>query len=409
MGMQSAEVGPSAWLRELMGQESAGGIALVAAAALAVLAVSSPFAGAYDALLDTPVALRVGALHLAKPLLLWINDGLMTVFFLLVGLEVKREILEGELSQPRQVLLPGIGALGGMLAPAAIYTALNWGDPQAMGGWAIPAATDIAFSLGVLSLLGERVPTSLRVFLLALAIFDDLGAILIIALFYTADLSELALELAAVAVVALWLLNLAGVTRIGPYLVVGLALWGAVLESGVHATLAGVMLGLAIPLRGRGPGHSPLRRLEHRLHPWVAFGIVPVFAFANAGVPIAGLTAEVLAQPVPLGIGAGLLFGKQLGVMLFCGALIRVGWAQLPSGASWSGLYGVAVLCGIGFTMSLFIASLAFEEGGGGPMGADRLGVLMGSSLAALAGYLVLRLGRPCAEDSPTEVPARSP
>lgn len=384
----------SAWFQRFLKQESTSGILLLVAAALALWMENSPLAWLYDALLNTPVEVRVGALQVAKPLLLWINDGLMAVFFLVIGLEVKREMLQGDLASPAQILLPGVGALGGMLVPALCYTLFNFGDGAAMKGWAIPTATDIAFALGVLALLGRRVPPALRVFLMALAIFDDLGAIIIIALFYSGDLSMQSLVVGGVAIAVLLILNLAGVSRLAPYLLVGLVLWIAVLKSGVHATLAGVVLGFTIPLVDkRRPGQSSLRRLEHQLHPWVGFFIVPLFAFANAGVPLEGVSWANLLAPVPLGIATGLFLGKQVGVMLFCGTLIRLGWARLPEGSTWMGFYGVAVLCGIGFTMSLFVASLAFEYGGGGGM-LDRLGILVGSGLSALVGYLVLRMGK---------------
>ena len=387
----------SGWLRDFMKQDSASGIVLVLAAVIAMVMENSAGKWLYDALLDTPVEIRVGALHLAKPLLLWINDGLMAVFFLLVGLEVKREILDGELSQAHQIVLPGIGAIGGMVIPAAIYVWLNQGDELALIGWAIPAATDIAFALGILALLGDRVPLSLRVFLMALAIFDDLGAIIIIALFYTSDLSVTSLTVATAAMVILAGLNLLNVTRISAYVVVGVILWVAVLKSGVHATLAGVVVGFAIPLQDKkNPGRSPLRDMEHGLHVWVAFAIVPVFAFANSGVSLSGINLDTLLEPVPLGIAAGLFLGKQFGILLFCGAAILLGWARLPTGASWWGLYGVAILCGIGFTMSLLITSLAFEHTGpAGPIYADRLGIIVGSGLSALAGFLVLRIFNP--------------
>jgi NhaA family Na+:H+ antiporter len=396
----SREFAISDWLKEFLRRDSASGILLVIAATLAMLVGNSPLRDYYDGLLNTPVEIRVGALLLAKPLLLWINDGLMAVFFMVVGLEVKREFLEGELSRPDQIVLPGLGAIGGMAFPAAIYLWLNWGDPVAMNGWAIPAATDIAFALGVLALLGNRVPLSLRVFLMALAIFDDLGAILIIALFYSADLSYEALLVGGVAVATLILLNLLNVTRIAAYVLVGLVLWVAVLKSGVHATLAGVILAFAIPMRDpRRPDFSPLRHVEHDLHSWVAYLVVPVFAFANAGVSLSGLSLESVLHPVPLGIAAGLFVGKQLGIMLFCGVAIVLGLARLPSGSSWWGLYGVSVLCGIGFTMSLFITSLAFEHTGqGGPIVADRLGILVGSLVSAVVGYLLLRSLNPSQE-----------
>jgi NhaA family Na+:H+ antiporter len=395
----SQEFNISKWLQDFMRMDAASGILLVVVAILAMLIENSPLSWLYSTFLETPVEVRVGTLHLAKPLLLWINDGLMAVFFLLIGLEVKREVLEGELSRLDQIVLPGLGAIGGMLFPAAIYIWLNQGNEIALNGWAIPAATDIAFALGVLALLGNRVPLSLRVFLMALAIFDDLGAIIIIAIFYTSDLSVTSLTFALAATASLIALNLFKVTRVAAYIIVGSVLWIAVLKSGVHATLAGVIIGLAIPLRdSRQPQNSPLRNVEHSLHQWVAFAIVPIFAFANAGVSLSGLSLNNLLEPVPLGIAAGLFIGKQLGIMLFCGLAILLGWAQLPRGASWAGLYGVSLLAGIGFTMSLFVTSLAFEHTGpGGPISADRLGILIGSGLSGLAGYLMLRFANPAA------------
>lgn len=376
-------------LREFLRLEAAGGIILVLAAALALMLSNSAAAGWYVALLDTPVVVQVGALKLAKPLLLWINDGLMAIFFLLVGLEIKREVLEGQLSTLGQAALPGIGAIGGMAVPALVYVAVNLGHPEHLAGWAIPAATDIAFALGVLALVGTRAPASLKVFLLALAVIDDLGAIVIIAVFYTADLSVLALVLAALGLAALLALNLANVRHLAPYVLVGIFLWVCVLKSGVHATLAGVALGLAVPLRGRGdPDEAPLRRLEHMLHPWVAYAILPLFAFANAGVSLAGLSPAVLAEPLPLGIALGLFVGKQIGVMAASWAAIRAGWASLPAGADWLQFYGVAALTGIGFTMSLFIGTLAFPDAG--YSAGVRLGVLSGSLVSALVGFSVL-------------------
>ncbi|PLX94807.1 MAG: Na+/H+ antiporter NhaA, partial [Desulfuromonas sp.] len=302
-------------------------------------------------------------------------------------LEVKREIIAGELSQPSRLVLPGLAALGGMLGPALIYLVFNHGDPAALRGWAIPAATDIAFALGIMALLGDRVPSSLRLFLLALAILDDLGAIVIIALFYTVDLSTFSLFLAGLALLGLVALNRFGVNRLAPYLLLGAFLWVCVLKSGVHATLAGVALGLAIPLKGEGLDHSPLRRLEHKLHPWVAFAILPLFAFANAGVDLRPLAFSDLLQPLPLGIAAGLLFGKPLGILLFAWVGMRLGLTRLPDGTGWGGFAGAALLCGIGFTMSLFIASLAL---GGAAANASRLGILLGSGLSALAGVSLL-------------------
>ncbi|WP_369159220.1 Na+/H+ antiporter NhaA [Candidatus Thiodiazotropha sp. LNASS1] len=387
----------SKWLQDFMRQDSSSGILLIFAAILAMILENSPLSWFYDALLDTPVEIRIGELQLAKPLLLWINDGLMAVFFMLIGLEVKREFLEGELSRLDQIILPGLGAIGGMLVPAAIYFWLNQSDPVALNGWAIPAATDIAFALGIISLLGKRVPVSLRVFLMALAIFDDLGAIIIIAIFYTADLSLASLIIAVAAIVVLFVLNMLHVTRVSAYVMVGVILWVAVLKSGVHATLAGVILGLMIPIKDpKNSDRSPLREVEHGLHQWVAILIVPLFAFANAGVSLSGLTFDALLEPIPLGIAAGLFVGKQIGIMLFCGVAIVLGFAKLPNGASWSGFYATTILCGIGFTMSLFIASLAFEQGGTSSiiMG-DRLGILLGSGLSAVIGYLILKIFNP--------------
>ncbi|MFI0456289.1 MAG: Na+/H+ antiporter NhaA [Candidatus Thiodiazotropha endolucinida] len=387
----------SKWLQDFMRQDSSSGILLIFAAILAMILENSPLSWFYDALLDTPVEIRIGELHLAKPLLLWINDGLMAVFFMLIGLEVKREFLEGDLSRLDQIILPGLGAIGGMLVPAAIYYWLNQSDPVALNGWAIPAATDIAFALGIISLLGKRVPVSLRVFLMALAIFDDLGAIIIIAIFYTADLSLASLIIAVAAIVVLFVLNMLHVSRVSAYVMVGVILWVAVLKSGVHATLAGVILGLMIPIKDpKNSDRSPLHEVEHGLHQWVAILIVPLFAFANAGVSLSGLTFDALLEPIPLGIAAGLFVGKQIGIMLFCGVAIVLGFAKLPNGASWSGFYATTILCGIGFTMSLFIASLAFEQGGTSSiiMG-DRLGILLGSGLSAVIGYLILRIFNP--------------
>ncbi|MGQ9371600.1 Na+/H+ antiporter NhaA [Azospirillum sp. ST 5-10] len=378
-------------VREFLQMEASGGIVLVLASLVALLWANSPGGGLYVALLDVPVAVQVGALKIAKPLLLWINDGLMAVFFLLVGLEIKREVLEGELSSLGKAALPGVAAVGGMAVPAAVYLLFTSGDPVAMNGWAIPAATDIAFAVGVLALLGPRAPASLKVFLLALAIMDDLGAIVIIAVFYTADLSMTALALAGVGILALVAMNLAGVTRTAAYVLVGVFLWVCVLKSGVHATLAGVATALAVPLRTteRAAGKEPpLHRLEHILHPWVAFGILPVFAFANAGVSLAGLSFASLLEPVPLGIALGLFLGKQVGVMLFTWGAVRAGLGALPAGATWVQFYGMALLTGIGFTMSLFIGGLAFT--GDGYSAAVRIGVLSGSLLSAVAGYVVL-------------------
>ena len=379
-------------LREFLKMESASGILLVAAAILAMVVNNSPLSGFYERLLNMPVEIRIGAVHIDKPLLLWINDGLMAIFFFLVGLEIKREVLEGELSNPAQVALPAFGAVGGMAVPALVYVALNRGDSLALNGWAIPAATDIAFALGVLSLLGKQVPAALKVFLLTLAILDDLGAILIIALFYSGDLSLASLAVAALALVVLFTLNRRGVVSIVPYVLIGVVLWAAVLKSGVHATLAGVVLALFIPLRvSPESAHSPLRRMEHELHPSVAFVILPVFAFANGGVDLSGTSMDMLLHPIPLGIALGLFLGKQLGVFGFAWLAIKLGLAQLPKGVTFVQVYAVAVLCGIGFTMSLFIASLAFEHARHSFVVDERVGILAGSLISALTGYLILR------------------
>jgi len=364
-------------------------------AVVALVLANSPLDFYYHRLLEVPVQIRVGKLNLEKPLLLWINDGLMAVFFFLVGMELKREVLEGHLSTLRQASLPAFAAVGGMLAPAGIYAAMNWGDAAALKGWAIPTATDIAFALGVLSLLGSRVPASLKAFLLSVAIFDDLGAIIIIAVFYTAELSTVSFAFASVFIVGLVTLNRLGVMRPAAYILIGIALWVAVLKSGVHATLAGVVIALCIPLRAPAtaadPSSSPLRELEHTLHPWVAFGVLPAFAFANAGVALSSASFSDIAHPVPLGIVAGLVLGKLAGILALCWAAVRTGAASLPDGVSWSQLTGVAALCGIGFTMSLFIASLAFEQGSAAYLGLERLGILISSVLSGIIGYFVLR------------------
>ncbi|MBN6716829.1 Na+/H+ antiporter NhaA [Pseudomonas capsici] len=372
--------------------EAAGGLLLIAAAALALIINNSPLSWLYNEFLNIPVVAQIGAIKIAKPLLLWINDGLMALFFLVIGLEVKREVLEGQLSRPSQVVLPGAAAIGGMVVPALIYYVLNKDNPAALGGWAIPMATDIAFALGVLALLGKRVPVSLKLFLMTLAIIDDLGAIVVIALFYSGELSSLSLMLAGASILALIVMNRLGVAKLGPYLLVGLVLWVCVLKSGVHATLAGVVLAFCIPLRIKASKASPLLSLEHGLHPWVAYGILPLFAFANAGVSLAGVTLENFTHPVPMGIAAGLLIGKTLGVFGLTWLAIQTGLAKLPNEANWGQVLGVSILCGIGFTMSLFVGSLAFEAGASDYAGEDRMGILTGSILSALIGYAVMLL-----------------
>ena len=383
---------------EFMNLESAGGILLLVAAVLAMLIANSPLAAAYDALLATPVAVQVGALVIDKPLFLWINDGLMAIFFFLIGLEVKREFLEGELSSFSQVVLPGMGALGGMLVPAAIYAWLNRGDAVALDGWAIPVATDIAFALALLGVFATRVPVALKVFLLTLAIFDDLAAIIIIAIFYSGDLSATALVTGAAALVVAIAMNIRGVTRTSAYVLLGIVLWVAVLKSGVHATLAGVLIAFCIPIKDAAD-RSPLKELEHDLHTPVAFVILPVFAFANAGLTLANLSVSELLHPVTLGVIVGLFVGKPVGILLFVGLAVLLGMARLPRRVTWLQVTAVSFACGIGFTMSLFIAGLAFEHGGGDYFNGDRLGILVGSVLSAIAAFLLLRIALPAANE----------
>jgi len=392
-------------IRKFLHLEAASAILLIIATFLAMVLVNSPLHGYYDSLLDVPLAIQVGAFSIHKPLLLWINDGLMALFFFLVGLEIKREVMEGELSRPAQLILPGFAAIGGMAVPALVYAAVNWDDPVALRGWAIPSATDIAFALGVLSLLGRRVPVALKVFLLTLAIVDDLGAIVLIALFYSSELSVSSMIAAAIILTLLIGLKAFRVTKTTAYLILGVALWAAVLKSGVHATIAGVLAALFIPLHGASPEDpSPLKKLEDDLHHTVAFAVLPVFAFANAGVPLPGLSIDALMQPVPLGIFLGLVVGKPIGVLAFSWLLVQLRIAELPGRVNWGAFTGVAMLCGIGFTMSLFIGSLAFEEGGPSAL-QDRLGILAGSVVSALTGLtlLALFLPRSDAREEPVE------
>jgi NhaA family Na+:H+ antiporter len=386
-------------LQQFLALESAGGIVLGGAALLALILANSPLGPFYTRFLDIPLGVQAGGLLIKKPLLLWVNDGLMAIFFMLVGLEVKREIFEGGLSDRSKSALPVLAALGGMAVPALIYTALNWGNAEALRGWAIPTATDIAFALGVLSLLGSRVPASLRLFLLAVAIIDDLGAIVIIAVFYTAELSWPALAFAGVGVALLVALNLAGVTRRAAYILTGVFLWVCVLKSGIHATLAGVVVGMAVPLRASRAA-SPLHSLEHDLHPWVAFGVLPAFAFANAGVRLIGISLADLIDPIELGIAFGLILGKQIGIAGSIWVATRFKLGTLPEGAEWRQVYGLALLTGIGFTMSLFIGTLAFPEEG---YDIDiRIAVLIASLVCAVSGYLLLRSGPGVAQPKST-------
>ena len=383
-------------IRRFIASESAGGVVLALAAAVALIVSNSSLSPLYRQFVELRGEVRIGGdwLVLSKPLLLWVNDLWMAVFFFLVGLEIKREVLAGELASVKQASLPAVAAVGGMLVPALIFVALNRADPVALRGWAIPTATDIAFALGILMLLGSRVPASLKIFLTAVAIIDDLGAIIVIALFYTAQLSLPMLLAAGGGIVLLFLLNRARVMHIGPYVVIGLVVWVCVLKSGIHATLAGVATALAIPLRDK-QGGSPLETTEHALHPWVAFAVLPMFAFANAGVSLEGVSLGTLAQGIPLGIALGLVLGKAIGVFGASWLLMRITGASLPAGASMQQFLGVCVLCGIGFTMSLFIGGLAFDGQGAAYETQVKLGVLGGSLIAGLIGSaLLLGAGR---------------
>ena len=374
--------------------EAAGAILLLIAAAAAMILKNSPFGDAYDHLLNLQIQIRVGVLDIDKPLFLWVNDGLMAIFFFTIGMEVKREILIGELSDKRQIILPGMAGFGGIIVPAFIYYLMNSGDELALQGWAIPTATDIAFALGILALVGN-IPTSLKLFLMTLAIIDDLGAIIIIAVFYTTDLSVGSLLVALTAIAGLVLLQLKGTMRAAPFILVGIVLWIAVLKSGVHATLAGVVLGFFIPLGPRDAAddqESPLQSLLHGLHPYVAFGILPVFAFVNGGVSLENFRLASLLDPVPLGIMLGLIVGKQVGVFACAWITIKSGIASLPDNVSMIQLYGASIICGVGFTMSLFIGGLAFEEVGVGYDRPDRLGIIVGSLICGVLGYALLKL-----------------
>jgi NhaA family Na+:H+ antiporter len=378
-------------IQNFIKKESASGIILMFAAICAMALANSPWSTWYDLLLDVPVVIAIGSFEIAKPLLLWINDGLMALFFFLIGLELKREFLEGNLSHPGQIMLPAIGAVGGMVVPALFYVVLNYDNASALNGWAIPTATDIAFALGILAIIGAKVPLQLKVFLTSLAIFDDLGAIIIIALFYTEQLSVLSLVVSASILTILFVLNRKNVTDTSPYIFFGLILWVAVLKSGVHATLAGVVLAFFIPIKGKGDEPSPLKSLEHNLHSTVAFIVLPIFAFANAGISFVNVGIEQVMSPVPLGIILGLVLGKQLGVFGLCFVAIKLGFAKLPEQVNLQLLYGVALLCGVGFTMSLFIGSLAFEQNPGIPLYQERLGIVIGSFISGVLGYLVIK------------------
>jgi len=381
-------------IQDFLKKDSFQGALLIFITLLALFFQNSALSSYYTGFLHTPVEIRIGALHIAKPLLLWVNDGLMAIFFLVVGLEIKREVIEGHLSSLSQATLPAIAAIGGMIMPALFFTAFNHGDAFAIKGWAIPTATDIAFALGILSLLGNRVPLSLKIFLMALAIIDDLGAIVIIALFYTEKLSHLSISIAALSMIVLFIMNRMGVMRKAAYMMVGVILWVSVLKSGVHATLAGVTLAFFIPLHStnkKGERFSIAHELEHDLHYWVAFLILPLFAFVNAGVDLRNISPGGMGESVPLGIMAGLFFGKQMGVFLFSWTAIKLGFAKLPKESTWLQLYGVALLTGIGFTMSLFVDTLAYNDTELFHY-ADKLAILLGSLFSGVAGYVVLKI-----------------
>jgi len=372
--------------------DALSGLLLLLATVVALIFSNTSLEILYQKWLHIRFSVQFGPHALSKPLFLWVNDGLMSIFFLLVGLEIKKEILEGSLSKPSAMILPGLAALGGMTVPAIIYYLINHSDPQAISGWAIPAATDIAFALGVLALLGSGIPKGLKLFLMTLSILDDLGAIILIAIFYSHDMSTTSLLLGSLFVLVLIVLNWSGITRAGLYLLVGLFLWLCVLKSGVHATtLSGVILALTIPMRDKNGNPGPLFQIEHCLKPWVNFLILPLFAFVNAGISLKGISFSDIISPVPLGIMLGLFIGKQLGVFTSSFIAIKSGLASLPKGVNWKQLYGVSVLCGIGFTMSLFIGSLAFEYGARHYLISNRLGILLGSLVSGIVGFAILK------------------
>ncbi|MCT8543370.1 Na+/H+ antiporter NhaA [Glaesserella parasuis] len=380
-------------IRKFLQLESASGILLLAFAMLAMLFANTPLKDLYFDFLSMPVSIQIGLFSIHKPLLMWVNDGFMAVFFVLIGLEVKREMMVGAISSYQRAIFPAIGALGGMIVPALVFTLINSDSPEFQQGWAIPMATDIAFALGVLGLLGKRVPFALKIFLLALAIIDDLGAIVVIAIFFSHELSITALISAAIAITALIMMNRMRVTAICAYMVVGLILWASVLKSGVHATLAGVIIGFCVPLKGKN-GEEPLAHFEHILAPWCSFVILPLFAFSNAGVSLAGMSLSTLFSPLTMGVALGLLVGKTLGVFSFSFLAVKLGIAQLSEGINFKQIFAVSILCGIGFTMSMFLAGLAFggDEADGQFISLARLGILIGSGISAVLGYYLLKL-----------------
>lgn len=378
--------------KQLIKHDAAGGVLLVIAALLAMIMANTPLSSFYSDIFATPIVVQFGGFEINKPMLLWVNDGLMAIFFFLIGLEVKREILEGHLKSVEQVMLPAIGAVAGIVVPALIYVAFNYNEPIGIDGWAIPAATDIAFALGVYSLFGRMLPVTLKLFLLSVAIFDDIGAIIIIALFYSAELSTLSLVIGAIGLTILFIFNRLKVKSTGMYILVGLIIWAAVLKSGVHATLAGFAMALFIPLNGENrSGQKMLHHLEHKLHPWVAFSILPIFAFANAGVQLIGTTSDQIFNPIVIGVMAGLFVGKQVGIFGACYLAVKMGIAKLPKGVTMLQLYGASILCGIGFTMSLFIGSLAFENVSVDYLNSVKVGVLAGSILSAILGGIIIK------------------
>ncbi len=380
-------------IKSFIHKKSFAGVLLIIATIWALILQNSFFSEIYSSFLHTHVEIRFGHLQIAKPLFLWVNDGLMAIFFFLIGLELKREVLEGHLSSLRQISLPSFAALGGMVVPALVFISFNKGESFAMNGWAIPTSTDIAFALGVLSLLGSRVPVSLKIFLMALSILDDLGAIIIIAIFYTSELSTVSIAIATLCIIVLFVMNRFGVSKKSVYIFVGVILWVSVLKSGVHATLAGVALAFLIPLNSKdknGKKFSMSKELEHDLHYWVAFMILPLFAFVNAGVDLRGISIDEMLGPVPMGIMLGLFIGKQVGVFGFSFVAIKLGWATLPKNGTWLQLYGVSMLTGIGFTMSLFVNSLAYDDTKIYHY-ADKLAILVGSFLSGVIGYLILK------------------
>lgn len=384
----------TAIIRKFLRLEAAGGLLLIIAAIVALVMANSPLQWVYQQFLEIPIAIKISTFSLDKPLILWVNDFLMAIFFLVVGLEVKREIVDGSLAGRDKAIFPAIAALGGMLVPALVYLLFNGADDITRQGWAIPAATDIAFALGVMALLGKRVPTELKVFLLALAIIDDLGVIVIIAFFYTHSVSMVALGLAGLCIMLLSMMNIKRVENTAAYLAIGLVLWVCILKSGIHATLAGVIVGFLIPLRG-SDGTKPSEELEHVLHPWVVYLILPIFAFANSGVQLSGVTLDGLFSSLPLGVAAGLLFGKPIGIFLFSWVSVKLGLAKLPESINLKQVFAVSVLCGIGFTMSIFITGLAFDGLDDVYSTYSRLGILLGSTAAAILGYFMLRVVLP--------------